>query len=66
VAQPASNSKRMRLIADGEAGIHAKRRNAVPFLQSRHAALLAAVDRSQGRIEFDPTGTIRPLLNGKG
>ncbi|WP_288580017.1 PAS domain-containing methyl-accepting chemotaxis protein [uncultured Methylobacterium sp.] len=31
----------------------------MPFLQSRHAALLAAVDRSQGRIEFDPTGTIR-------
>ncbi len=28
------------------------------FLPSRHAALLAAVDRSQGRIEFDPTGTI--------
>ncbi|MFH6780995.1 MULTISPECIES: methyl-accepting chemotaxis protein [Methylobacterium] len=28
------------------------------FLQSRHAALLAAVDRSQGRIEFDPSGTI--------
>ncbi|MCF4128800.1 methyl-accepting chemotaxis protein [Methylobacterium sp. SyP6R] len=28
------------------------------FLHSRHAALLAAVDRSQGRIEFDPSGTI--------
>ncbi|KMO20959.1 methyl-accepting chemotaxis protein [Methylobacterium platani] len=28
------------------------------LLQSRHAALLSAVDRSQGRIEFDPSGTI--------
>ncbi|GJD60789.1 methyl-accepting chemotaxis protein [Methylobacterium frigidaeris] len=28
------------------------------FLQSSHAALLAAVDRSQARIEFDPSGTI--------
>ncbi|MGE7413737.1 methyl-accepting chemotaxis protein [Methylobacterium tarhaniae] len=28
------------------------------FLQPRHAALLAAVDRSQGRIEFDPSGMI--------
>ncbi|WP_279358441.1 methyl-accepting chemotaxis protein [Methylobacterium indicum] len=31
----------------------------MPLLLSRHAALLAAVDRSQGRIEFDPSGTIR-------
>ncbi len=28
------------------------------FFPSSHAALLAAVDRSQGRIEFDPSGTI--------
>ncbi|MET7247270.1 PAS domain-containing methyl-accepting chemotaxis protein [Methylobacterium sp. EM32] len=28
------------------------------FLPSSHAALLAAVDRSQGRIEFDPAGMI--------
>ncbi|WP_245524494.1 methyl-accepting chemotaxis protein [Methylobacterium nonmethylotrophicum] len=28
------------------------------FLNSSHAALLAAVDRSQARIEFDPSGTI--------
>ncbi|MGX7704564.1 methyl-accepting chemotaxis protein [Methylobacterium sp. Gmos1] len=30
----------------------------MPLLPSSHAALLAAVDRSQARIEFDPSGTI--------